>query len=63
MVSVPVRLEATVFAATSNVTEPLPEPVAPLVTVSHDALLTAVQLQPVAAVTVLLPPPASAVND
>ena len=31
IVSVPVRLDATVFAATLNPTVPLPEPVAPLV--------------------------------
>ena len=63
IVSVPVRLEATVFAATSKVTGPLSDPVAPLVRVIHDALLAAVQLQPVATVTVLLPPPAAAVKD
>ena len=63
IVSVPVRLEATVFAATVNVTEPLPEPVAPPVTVIHAALLAAVHAQPVPAVTVLLPLPPAAVND
>ena len=57
MVRVPVRLDATVFAATSKVTDPLPDPVAPAVTVIHNALLVAVQLQPVAAITVLLPLP------
>lgn len=55
IVKVPVRLEATVFAATLNVTEPLPDPDAPLVRVIHGALLTAVQLQPAAAVTAMLP--------
>jgi len=55
IVSVPVRIEATVLAATSNVTEPFPDPVAPPVRVIHGALLTAVQLQPVATVTALLP--------
>jgi hypothetical protein len=63
MVNVPVRLEATVFAVTSNVTEPLPDPVAPPVTVIHGALLAAVQLQPVATLTALLPLPAAAVKD
>ena len=63
IVSVPVRLEATVFAATSNVTEPLPDPVAPPVSVIQAALLAAVHAQPVAAVTLLLPLPAAAVND
>jgi hypothetical protein len=62
IVSVPLRLEATVFAATSNVTEPLPDPLAPPVTVIHAALLVAVHAQPVAAATVLLPLPAEAVN-
>ena len=63
IVKVPLRLEAIVFAATSKVTEPLPDPVAPPVTVSHEVLLVAVQLHPVATVTVLLPPPAAAVKD
>ena len=63
IVSVPVRLEATVFAATLNPTVPLPDPVAPLVTVIHAALLAAVHAQPAPAVTVLLPVPADAVND
>ena len=62
IVSVPVRLDP-VFAATPNVTEPVPDPVAPPVMVIHDALLDAVQPQPVAAVTLLLPVPAAAVND
>jgi hypothetical protein len=63
IVSVPVRLDATVFVATSNVTGPLPDPVAPPVTVIHGALLVAVQLQPVATATALPPLPAAAVND
>lgn len=63
MVSVPVRLDATVFVATSKVTDPSPDPGVPPVTVIHGALLTAVQLQPLAAVTVLLPPAPAAVND
>ena len=62
IVSVPVRPDP-VFAATPNETAPLPDPVAPAVTVIHEALLEAVQAQPVAAVTVLLPLPATAVKD
>ena len=40
---------------------PLPDPLAPLVTVSHAALLVAVHVHPVGAVTVTapLPPPAT----
>ena len=63
IVSVPVRLDATVFAAMSNVTEPLPDPVAPPVRVIHAALLAAVHAQPVATVTALLPLPPAAVRD
>jgi hypothetical protein len=63
IVSVPVRLAAIVFAATVNAAVPLPEPVAPLVTVIHGALLAAVQEQPVATVTLLLPVPPAAAND
>ena len=63
MVSVPVRIEAAVFSATLNVTVPFPDPLFPLVTVIQGALLAAVQLQAVAAVTLLLPPAAAAVKD
>jgi len=63
IVSVPVRLDATVFAATLKPTVPLPEPVAPLVNVIQAALLAAVHAHPVAAVTLLLPVPAAAVKD
>ena len=63
IVSVPVRLEATVFEAMSNVAEPLPDPVAPPVRVIHAALLAAVHAQPVATLTLLLPLPPAAVND
>ena len=62
IVSVPVRLDATVFAATLNPAVPLPDPVAPLVIVIQEALLVAVHAQPVAAVIVLLPVPADALN-
>jgi hypothetical protein len=48
---VPVRGVVAVFAATSKVTEPLPFPVAPVLTVIHPALLAAVHAQPVAALT------------
>jgi len=54
MVSVPVRA-APEFAATEYPTVPLPEPLAPLVTVSHDAFDVAVQAQPDPAVTETVP--------
>ena len=63
IVSVPVRLDAIVFTPTLNPTVPLPDPVAPLVTVIHAALLAAVHAQPVATVTPLLPVPPDAAND
>ena len=50
MVIVPVRA-APVLAATVKATVPLPLPLAPLVTVSHDAVLAAVHAQPVGLVT------------
>jgi hypothetical protein len=48
---VPVREAVAGFAATLIATVPLPDPLAPLVTVSHEALLAAVQAQPAPAVT------------
>src|SRR6185436_18400522 len=63
IVSDPRRLHVVVFAATSKVTEPLPDPVAPLVRVIHALLLTAVHGQPPATVTVLLPLLAAAGSD
>lgn len=63
MLIVPLRCDAAVFAAALKPTEPLPLPLAPLVTVSHDAVLTAVQPQPPAAVTVTVPEPAADVSD
>ena len=63
IVNVPVRVETALFAATLKPTDPLPEPVAPLVTVIQGALLAAVQAQPVAALTLLLPVPADAAKD
>lgn len=62
IVRVPVRL-APVFGATSNVMEPLPIPDSPLATVIQALLLTAVQGQSTAAVTVPLPIPPGAGND
>jgi hypothetical protein len=44
------------------VTEPLPLPVAPALTVIHGALLAAVQAQPLPAVTVTEPVPAADVT-
>ena len=52
MVAVPVRAVVAVFAATDRATVPLPLPLAPLVTVSHDAVLAAVHAHPVGLVTV-----------
>jgi hypothetical protein len=54
MVRVPVRA-APLFAAALNPTEPLPVPVAPDVTLSHGALLAAVHVHPLPAVTVTVP--------
>jgi hypothetical protein len=62
IVSVPVRLPP-VFGATSNVMEPSPVPDAPLATVIHALLLTAVHGQSIGAVTVPLPIPPGAGND
>jgi hypothetical protein len=62
-VSVPLLAAVDEFAPDENVTEPLPVPAAPPVTVIHDVLLTAVHVQPVPAVTVVLPaPPAAAID-
>lgn len=61
IVSVPVRDVAVVRAVAANATEPLPEPLAPLVTVSQELLLlVAVQVQLAPAVTATLPVPAAA---
>lgn len=59
MVTVPVR-EPPLLAAMRNATEPEPLPCAPDVMVIHDALLLAVQVQPlsVETATVALPAPA-----
>lgn len=60
-VSVPVRAVVAVLASALKVTLPLPEPEAPAVTRSHDALAAAVQAQPaeVATSTVLVSPAAA----
>jgi hypothetical protein len=65
MVALPVRAVVPVLAATFIVTGPLPVPLAPLVMVSHAALLVAVQAQVEAAVTltVSISPLATAVPD
>jgi hypothetical protein len=59
-VIVPDRWEEVLFAATLNVTAPLPLPGVPPVTVIHDALLTALQAQPLPAVTFTEPDVAAA---
>jgi hypothetical protein len=61
IVKVPVRLVVAVLALAVNVTVPDPVPAAPALIVIQPALLTALQAQPVPALTVLLPlPPAAA---
>jgi hypothetical protein len=50
-VNVPVRGVPVVLAVTLKVTEPMPEPVAPAVTVIHDVVVLAVQAQDVPDVT------------
>jgi len=57
--SVPNRCAVLVLGAIVKLTDPFPEPVAPAVTEIQAELLTAVQLHPVGAVTVVDPlPPA-----
>jgi hypothetical protein len=60
-VRVALRDEVAVFAEAATFNVPLPDPLPPLVTVSHVALLAAVHVHPVGAVTVTepLPPPAT----
>ena len=60
-VNVALRDEAAAFAVAVTLTLPSPDPLAPLVTVNHAALLVAVQVHPVGAVTFTepLPPPAT----
>jgi hypothetical protein len=62
-VIVPVRLALPVFAATLNVTVPVSDPFAELVTVTQLAVLAAVQAQPAIVVTVKDPvPPAAGID-
>jgi hypothetical protein len=63
IVSVPLRAVVDGFAAMLNDAVPLPELLAPAVTVIHVALLTVVHAQPVAAVTVAEPVPPLAPID
>jgi hypothetical protein len=60
---VPVRGVVLGFAATLYDTVPAPVPLAPPVTVIHDAWLAAVHGQPVAAVTAIVPAVAEALTD
>ena len=59
MVKVPARELALVLAVTDQVTDPLPVPLAGVQVNQLVALLDAVQLQPVPAVTVTVPLPAA----
>ena len=61
IIKLPVRCVELVLGAIVKLTEPAPEPVAPLVTVIHVAALAAVQLQPVVVVTATDPVPPAAV--
>ena len=63
IVSVPVRDDALVFAATLKPTVPFPEPAAPDVIVIQAALLTALHAQPALAVTPTVPEPPAAATD
>ena len=58
MVIVLVREDVALLAATEYETVPLPEPLAPPVTVIQPTLLAAVHAQPEPAVTVTVPLPA-----
>ena len=63
MVTTPVRGVPAVFAWIESVTVPLPLPVAPLVTMIHAALLTAVHAQPGSAETLTVFVEAGAFTD
>jgi hypothetical protein len=63
IVSVPVRDDVLVLAATLNVVVPLPLPLAPPVTVIQALLLWADHVQPAATVTDALPVPPDAATD
>jgi hypothetical protein len=60
IVTVALRDAAVVFAGAVTATVPSPDPLAPLVMLSHVALLVAVHAQPAPAVTVTLPVPPAA---
>ena len=62
-VNVADRADVVVFAEAANVTVPLPLPVAPVETVTHPALLAAVQAQPAPLVTAIVPEPPAAAKD
>jgi len=63
IVSVAVLAVVVVLDAAVNPTLPEPEPLAPLVIVTQEALLVAVQLHPVAVVTITVPLPPAAGSD
>ena len=62
IIKLPVRWVVLVLGAMVKLTEPAPEPVAPLVMVIQEAPLPAVQLQPVVVVTAADPVPPAAVT-
>ena len=62
IIKLPVRCVVLVLGAIVKLTEPAPEPVAPLVMVIQEAPLPAVQLQPVVVVTATDPVPPAAVT-
>ena len=63
IVSVADLADVAVLAAAVYPTLPLPLPLAPLVIVTHDAALVAVQVHPLVVVTVTVPVPPVAVSD
>jgi hypothetical protein len=63
IVSVPVREDVAVFAATLYPTVPLPLPLAPELMVSQVTLLVAVHAQPAATVTLTVPLDAEAPTE
>ena len=63
IVRFPLRILVVPFAATEKVTVPLPDPLAPPVTASHDTPLAAVQEQPEVVVTLTEPLPPLAVKE
>ena len=57
IVRLALRVVVQVFAAALKATEPSPDPVAPVVTVSHGAPLEEVQAQPRDEITAITPVP------